>query len=102
MQNRLIGFIESTLGNIVGSKAQTFVAELLQPFNRGRIIVRSDSVRESNWEANIKILGKQLPSSAGCCSSDNIGFEIYRNSQQGELLKVYGSDPVPDTSDPTY
>jgi hypothetical protein len=46
-----IGTIETTLGNIMGSKAQTFTADLVgngKPGSLGSIIVRAESLKSSN------------------------------------------------------
>ena len=43
----VIGFAETTVGNIVGAKNQTFVGDLKKPGHarsHGTIIVRADSV----------------------------------------------------------
>ena len=45
--NKLIGIVETTVGTIVGSKQQTFIADIVVPGktgSRGKIIVRADSV----------------------------------------------------------
>lgn len=83
----IIGFCETTIGTIVGSKQQTFMAELSLPGSkrsRGKLIVRADSVKESNMEVILKVRGRNLPSSASClCANNNIFLEIYRNHDMG-------------------
>ena len=47
----LIGEIETTMGEIMGSKAQVFTRELKAPKKkekRGKIIIRAESIKESN------------------------------------------------------
>lgn len=49
--------------------------------SNGKLIVRVDSVKESNWEVHMKIAARALPSTASCCmANNNIFFEIYRGS----------------------
>eukprot|EP00347_Sterkiella_histriomuscorum_P001485 403371854 len=104
----LIGTADTSIGNIVGSKNQTFVADLKKTNHtsfRGNIIVRADSVQESNWDVNLRIQGRGLPTMANClCGQDNIFFEIYRGSLQDPklFLKVYDSDPVSGTVNPIF
>ena len=46
-----IGYIETSVGSIMGSKNQTFMAELKHDRSsgkRGQIIIRAESVEESN------------------------------------------------------
>ncbi len=67
-----IGVVETTLAGIMGKRAQTFEAELLhhQQKNRGNIIVRAESIKQSNKTLNFQInwsnCGNVTP---GCCGS---------------------------------
>ena len=83
---QIIGYVETTLGQIMGSKNQTFIADLKvagKPESQGKIVVRGDSVKESNWEAVIKFNAIGLPATTTCvvCADNNPFFEIYRGSQ---------------------
>jgi hypothetical protein len=73
---------------------------------RGQLIVRADSVKESNWDVIMKIGAKNLPSYKVClfCARNNPFFEIYRGSKQDLLsfYKVYDSDIALNTINPTY
>jgi len=42
-----IGYIETTLGNIMGARQQTFTADLVKggKTNNGQIIIRADAVQ---------------------------------------------------------
>jgi hypothetical protein len=77
----MIGIVETTLGAIVGAKQQTFIAELKKPGStskRGQIIIRADSVKESNMDVALQISARNLPNTAGCfCGTNNIFFEIH-------------------------
>jgi len=47
----MIGTLETTMGNIMGSKASTLIAELTHNNKKtGTIIIRGESVAESNKE----------------------------------------------------
>jgi hypothetical protein len=50
--------------------------------SRGKIIVRADSVKESNWEVLLKIGASNLPNQrfCFCFTNNNPYFEIYRAS----------------------
>lgn len=67
-----IGVVETTLAGIMGKRAQTFEAELLHKNqkNRGNIIVRAESIKQSNKNLNFQInwsnCGNVTP---GCCGS---------------------------------
>ena len=95
----MIGSVETTLGEVMGSKNQTFIADLRVPGNpasQGKIIVRGDSVKESNWDITMKINAIALPTTTTCviCADNNPFFEIYRGSQNdsAQFYKVYDSD----------
>lgn len=82
----MIGSTETTLGTIMGTKGQTFLAELQVPNkkgSRGKIVVRADSIKDSNWEAQMKINGMNLPNNAVCFCLDNnnTAIEISRASE---------------------
>jgi hypothetical protein len=96
---QLIGSVETTLGTIMGSKNQTFMADLSHPQkngSQGKLIVKGDSVQESNWEATLKFSATNLPSTTSClfCSDNNPYFEIYRGNlhDNNNFYKVYSSE----------
>ncbi|TNV80072.1 hypothetical protein FGO68_gene6821 [Halteria grandinella] len=102
-----IGSVETTLGNIVGAKQQTFIGELQKQgtsSKRGTIYVRADSVKESNMDVALQVSARNLPSTSSClcATTNNIFFEIYRGSASGQFLKVYDSDPIAQTVNPVY
>ena len=104
----MIGFAETTLGAMVGAKQQTFTSDLLTASSqksRGKIIVRCDSVKESNMDIMMRVSARGLPSNVqfGCCVENNIFFEIYRGSATGDqFFKVYDSDPIAANVNPSY
>jgi hypothetical protein len=59
----LIGSAETSMGNIMGAKAQTFTEKLANKDkkNLGTIIVRAEAVKESNMWCHFRIQGMQLP-----------------------------------------
>ena len=106
---QIIGFIETTLGQIMGSKNQTFIADLKvagKPESQGKIVVRGDSVKESNWEAVIKFNAIGLPATTTCvvCADNNPFFEIYRGSQSdnAQFYKVFNSNIAQNTTNPQF
>ena len=54
----LIGAVETTLGNIMGARQQTFSADLKIPTDkkaRGRIIIRAEGLEASNTVVRMQI-----------------------------------------------
>ena len=54
----LIGDVETTLGNIMGAKQQTFQGDLKIPSDkrsRGRLIVRAEGLEKSNISCNFQV-----------------------------------------------
>ena len=106
--SELIGIVETTVGTVVGSKQQTFMGELFIPGkaqkSRGKIIVRADSVKESNIEVKMRVGGRNLPSTSAClCSNNNIYLEIYRGTPDGkQWFKVKDFDPIAMNLNPVF
>lgn len=66
----LIGEVETTLASIMGKKAQTFEAELLHnnQKNRGNIIVRAESMKQSNKTVKMQFTWSNCGNvRKGCC-----------------------------------
>ena len=66
----LIGEVETTLASIMGKKAQTFEAELLHnnKKNRGNIIVRAESMKQSNKTVKMQFTWSNCGNvRKGCC-----------------------------------
>lgn len=85
-QYKMIGHMETTVGEIMGSKNQTRIADLMiegKPESQGKIIVRGDSVNDSNWEVTLKLNAIGLPTTTTCvfCADNNPFFEIHRGSR---------------------
>jgi hypothetical protein len=74
--------------------------------SQGKIILRGDSVQESNWEVNMKLNAIGLPTTTNCviCADNNPFFEIYRGSlkDNAQFYKVYNSDIAQNTTSPMY
>ena len=53
----LIGIFETTLGKIMGARQQTTIADLIKDGKhaRGQIIIQADSIKDSNWEVQMKM-----------------------------------------------
>ena len=66
----LIGEVETTLASIMGKRAQTFEAELLHnnQKNRGNIIVRAESMKQSNKTVKMQFTWSNCGNvRKGCC-----------------------------------
>lgn len=104
-----IGQIETTLGLIMGSKNQTFFGDLHlegSKVSAGQIIIKADSVKDSNWDISMKVSAEGLPNTPMCffCSKNNPFFEIYRGQlfDSTNFLKVYDSEVAASTRDPAF
>lgn len=65
-----VGKNETTIGKIIGSIKQTYVADLLDDkttMSRGKIVVRLDNVNTSNDEARMKLSANLIPLTTLCC-----------------------------------
>ncbi len=104
-----IGLVETTLGTIMGSKNQTFSSDLRLEGGKGQlgyIIIKADSVKDSNWDVSLRIEAEDLPNTPMCifCSKNNPFFEIYRGQlyESTNFLKVYDSEVVGATRSPVF
>ena len=65
-----IGYCETSMGNIMGSRNQTMTAELKYDKSsgkRGQIIIRAESVNESSHAVVFQIAGVGLKNVGGGC-----------------------------------
>lgn len=83
----LIGEIETSIGNIMGSSGQTLQKELLNPKRKknGTIIVRAESLQKSNDMLMFRIKGDNLMNIGGGCmgmceETMPCAFQIHRAS----------------------
>ena len=97
------------MGTLMGSRNQTFAAELSlegSELSSGTIIIKADSVKDSNWDVSMSISAENLPNTPMClfCSNNNPFFEIYRGQlyENSNFLKVYDSEVAGSTRDPIY
>lgn len=107
-----IGVVETSVGNIMGARAQTFATELLhkgKAAKRGQIIVRAESIAESNTFANLTIAMESVPNNAGGClgfcrSIVPVHYEIVRSSAGNATVfnHVVSSNVVQNTNDPVF
>lgn len=83
-----IGVVETTLAGIMGKRAQTFEAELLHNShkNRGNIIVRAESINQSNKTVQLQFNWQNCGNvTNGCCGSTTnpVQFKFYRRNNNG-------------------
>jgi hypothetical protein len=68
-----IGICETTLGNIMGARQQTFTTDLIEPDRkdkRGQIVIRADAIQSSNQQAIFRARFQDCGSlQSGCCGS---------------------------------
>lgn len=84
-----IGNCETTIAKIMSSRGMSFLSDLKLTNNmtsRGKIIVRADSVAQSNHEISFKIKAKITRSMGGClCGADN-PYVLISRARSGETL----------------
>jgi len=83
-----IGVVETTLGAIMGKRAQTFESELLhqQQKNRGTIIIRAESLNQSNKTVRMQFSWNNCGNvRKGCCGETvaRVQFQFYRKVNGG-------------------
>ncbi len=68
-----IGICETTLGNIMGARQQTFTTDLIEPGRkdkRGQIIIRAEAIQSSNQQAIFRARFQDCGNfQSGCCGS---------------------------------
>ena len=101
-----IGNVETTLGRIVGAQRQTFLEDLKIPGKnvpRGKLILRADSLKESNNEVEMKFSASGLPDKATClCGSNDPFCVISRKIHQQEWVKVHVTDTIRGKTSPSF
>ena len=77
---KLIGFAETTVGTIVGSRGSSLTTNLMNKNKMcGQITLKFDPIQESNLEVVLRVGARNLPSTTSClCANNNILLEIYR------------------------
>lgn len=107
----MIGSYETTLGKIMGSRGQTLTANLLHngQGNRGEIIVRGDTLNESNKWVQWLIKGEAWPNlDSGClgmCSTMHpVRYEFCRGNPNvpGQWNCVWQSEIAHNTNNPVF
>ncbi len=100
-----IGTFETTLAAIMGSRAQTLQADLVQESahnTRGKIIIRADAIQDSNLEYHLSFTWKDAGNiESGCCGSSiaAVWFQFYRKMGDG-WIKTFTSLQAKDPATP--
>ena len=104
-----IGDCETTLAKIMTSSKQTFIADLHLPnatASRGKIIVRADSVAQSNDEVSFRVRAEVTSRGGICCGGDSPYLLIQRarnadiDVQKREFMRVFATPSVPGSVRP--
>lgn len=96
--SELIGEVETTLASIMGKRAQTLETELLhhQQKNRGVIIVRAESLNQTNKTVSMQFSWNNCGNvRKGCCGQTvhRVHFQFYRKVGEG-WVKTFATPPV--------
>ena len=110
--SEFIGYIETSMGQIMGAKDQSFVAELKDQkggnSKRGQIIVKGVGVNESNHNVIYQIKCKNIKNTTGGCFgiggiAGKVRYEIRRQvGKSNHWASCYTSFPVEGTKDPIW
>ena len=105
-----IGDCETTLAKIMTSNKTTFISDLNLPnssASRGKIVVRADSVAQSNDDIQFRARATLNESKGGClCGSDNPYLLIQRARQAdsaargGDFIRVHQTPSMPNSRNP--
>jgi hypothetical protein len=97
-----IGDIETTLGELVGSKSQTFIREIKGKNDKkmGKLVVRCEKVQINNSSLTLQFSAKDLLDVAGFFSTNNPVFKLYRTAGDSGYVAVYESEVVKKTKHP--
>jgi hypothetical protein len=109
----MIGTYESSMGDLMGSRAQTLDKDLVQngkkPGSLGKVIVRAESVQDSNQVAVFKLECQNMPNvNAGCCGLGRevlpVKFEWHKasNANPNAYNKVFESELIRNTQSPNF
>lgn len=108
----MIGTAESTMGSIMGSKAQTWTCDLEgkgKPGSLGKIIVRAEALQSSNIVCHYRIQGVNMPNmNSSCCGLSQeitpIRYEWHRSSVNNlnQFSQVYQSSVINNTQNPHW
>lgn len=105
-----IGNCETTIAKIMSSKGQSFLSDLTLPnktASRGKIIVRADSVAQSNHEISFSMKANITRRMGGClCGADNPYLLISRaragETLANEYIRVYSTKHQAGMSLPNF
>lgn len=100
---------ETTLGKIIGSLKQTYVADLLDnktTASRGKLIVRLDNVNISNDEVRMKVSANLTPQAAMCCASINNPYYLFSRARDpnciDDFVRVFKSPVMMNNTAPIW
>ena len=96
---------ETTIGDIVGARKQTYEAELKKEGqkSRGQIIVRSEETSEDTSDLVFKVSAQNLGSKAFCCFGTNSPYlAVSKSFQNTEFLRVCHTEPAEGALSPSW
>lgn len=108
-----IGDCETTLAKIMTANKQTFIADLTLPqqtASRGKIVVRADSVAQSNDEVTFRVRAEIQSQGGFCCGADNPYLLIQRSrggdsdmaASHRDFMRVFQTPSVPANTRPVF
>ena len=99
----LIGSVETSLGNIVGSRNQICILDVKhKEKNRGKLIVRADKVKDSRQIVWWQWSGVGLKNVGGMFDKSDPFLRFYRKTESGEWLLVYETEFVKNNLSPIW
>eukprot|EP01029_Cantina_marsupialis_P003194 TRINITY_DN1303_c0_g3_i2.p1 TRINITY_DN1303_c0_g3~~TRINITY_DN1303_c0_g3_i2.p1 ORF type:complete len:576 (+),score=188.39 TRINITY_DN1303_c0_g3_i2:43-1770(+) len=96
-----LGFVESQLGTLFGSRGQTLHLPLNKGKKQGFIIIKGEEIRESNQSLCIQFAGKKLDKKDFLGKSDPF-IEAHRVNEDGSSMKVWESAVIKNNLNPVW
>jgi hypothetical protein len=108
-----IGNCETTLAKIMTSNKTTFIGDLFLPSDasksRGKIVVRGDSVAQSNDDIQFRARANLTTSFGGCLCGSNDPYLLIQRARQadtqvrgGDFIRVYQTPRLNNTMAPVF
>jgi hypothetical protein len=102
-KHEVIGNIYTTLGEIIGSKNQTYIKDIMKSDKKmGTLIVKCEKVEINNSTVTLDLQCSELLNVAGWFSKDNPVIKLYRTAGDSGYVAVYESEVIKKTKNPTW
>jgi len=102
-KSELCGYVETSLGEIIGSKNMTGIFSILDKGKtKGKLIIRAEKVRENHSTVDFSIHGKNLMNTKGWFGKSNPVLKLCRMAGDSGFVTVYESEVVKKNLSPEW